>query len=764
MSYRRPVWKLSRFCLAGATAGLLLTNAAGAQTAEPDGRILFLGWTENREHSVWLSGTEPGEFFVVFPETGEHVDSWTQPDTGLHLTISPIVREYGGTHNLFAHIRTEFAEYDIFLDSADQRPGGLNFPNQWDPPDRDLPDTLTPGVRPNPDTLTPKVRPNPGTLTPAVRPNPDTLTPELRPIPDTLTPEVRPNPGTLTPEIRPDPGTLTPAVRPDPGTLTPEARPDPGTLTPEVRPDPGTLTPEVRPDPGTLTPELRPDPGTLTPGVRPDPDTLTPQVRPDPGALTPELRPDPGTLTPEVRPDPGTLTPEVRPNPGTLTPGVRPDPGTLTPEVRPDPGTLTPEVRPDPGTLTPELRPDPGTITPEVRPDPDALTPEMRPDPDTLTPEVRPDPGALTPQVRPDPGTLTPELRPDPDTLTPEVHPDPDPLIPGLQPTPGALTPGSRPERHLPRDVRLRPDDPRPMLMTADQLCEAGRKGWLRVDPKLVEQACAVVADARRRWTAWGEASFTSLEDKRSGGAMKAESSLYSVGLDRLFDNQTVAGLAIQFGNSEHSSFRGAMRQKAEFLVLKPYMVHRIAGSDIILDASLGFSFAEYERHVLMLSGKHDSFALAGTLGVSTQRPLGAGLLLRPRLALSYARFWHDPFRLQGNAAGIDLRVEQPASRLDYGAFAASLEISRPIRARDVIVTPFVEGGMDFAVLRPNEGRILRPDLNLVSTRSVIGSVRFGARMQVRRRVALVGSGEYYGIGSGGLSSWRWRASLSFRF
>lgn len=101
MSYRRPDWKLSRFCLAGATAGLLLTNAASAQTAEPDGRILFLGWTENREHSVWLSGTDPGEFFVVFPETGEHVDSWTQPDTGLHLTISPIVRDMA-EHTIFS--------------------------------------------------------------------------------------------------------------------------------------------------------------------------------------------------------------------------------------------------------------------------------------------------------------------------------------------------------------------------------------------------------------------------------------------------------------------------------------------------------------------------------------------------------------------------------------------------------------------------------------------------------------------------------------
>ena len=872
MTYWRLHWHAGVLSVAGSVAGMTLaTTGAMAQSETPAGRIIFLGWTEGKDHSVWLSGVDPGEFFVVFPETGERVDSWTQPDTGLHLTVSPIVRENGGTHNLFAHIRTEYAEYDNFVDSADQHPGGINFPDHWNRPDPELPDLVTPELRPNPDTVTPGLRPLPDTVTPGLRPNPDLITPGLRPLPETVTPELRPNPDTVTPGLRPDPDTVTPELRPNPDTvtpglrpdpdtvtpelhpdpeivtpelrpvpvpITPEARPDPDTVTPEVRPDPDTPTPEIRPDPDTVTPGLRPDPDTVTPGLRPDPDTVTPGLRPDPDTVTPGLRPDPDTVTPGLRPDPDTVTPGLRPDPDTVTPGLRPDPDTVTPGLRPDPDTVTPGLRPDPDTVTPGLRPDPDTVTPGLRPDPDTVTPGLRPDPDTVTPGLRPDPDTVTPGLRPDPDTVTPGLRPDPDTVTPGLRPDPDTVTPGLRPDPDTVTPGLRPDpdtvtpglrpdpdtvtpglrpdpdtvtpglRPDPDTVTpgLRPDpdtvtpglrpDPdvggptvrpiqrphpetlppiaptgvvpgrderRPMLMTTDEVCRAGREGRLRGDPQLVEKACRIAANARRRWTAWGEWSYSTLKDDRSGARTRGSANQYNIGLDRWIDKRTVAGLAIQFGNSDYKSFNGGMRQQADSITVKPYMVHRMANSDVVLDASIGFNFGEYEQHVLMLSGKHDSFTLSGTVGMSAQRPIGS-FLLRPRLSWSYASIWHDNYVLQGQVGNIDLRVLQGDARYDYGAVATSLEISRPFRSDDMVITPYVEGGVDFAYLRPNGGRVLGPDLRLIATTPATGSVRFGTRIQLRGNVALIGSGEYYGIGSGGLSSWQWRGNLSFRF
>lgn len=586
MTYWRLHWHAGVLSVAGSVAGMTLaTTGAMAQSETPAGRIIFLGWTEGKDHSVWLSGVDPGEFFVVFPEIGERVDSWTQPDTGLHLTVSPIVRENGGTHNLFAHIRTEYAEYDNFVDSADQHPGGINFPDHWNRPDPELPDLITPELRPNPDTVTPGLRPLPDTVTPGLRPNPDLITPGLRPLPETVTPELRPNPDTVTPGLRPDPDTVTPGLRPNPD----------------------TVTPGLRPDPDTVTPGLRPDPDTVTPGLRPGPDVGGPTVRP-----------------------------------------------------------------------------------------------LQRPRPETLPP---------------------------------------------IAPT--GIAPG--------RDER------RPMLMTADEVCRAGREGRLRGDPQLVEKACRIAANARRRWTAWGEWSYSTLKDDRSGARTRGSANQYNIGLDRWIDKRTVAGLAIQFGNSDYESFNGGMRQQADSITVKPYMVHRMADSDVVLDASIGFNFGEYEQHVLMLSGKHDSFTLSGTIGMSAQRPLGS-FLLRPRLSWSYASIWHDNYVLQGQVGGIDLRVLQGDARYDYGAVATSLEISRPFRSDDMVITPYVEGGVDFAYLRPNGGRILGPDLRLIATTPAVGSVRFGTRIQLRGNVALIGSGEYYGIGSGGLSSWQWRANLSFRF
>jgi hypothetical protein len=389
-------------------------------------------------------------------------------------------------------------------------------------------------------------------------------------------------------------------------------------------------------------------------------------------------------------------------------------------------------------------------VTPGLRPDPDTVTPGLRPDPDTVTPGLRPDPDTVTPGLRPDPDTVTPGLRPGPDVGGPTVRPLQRPRPETLPPiAPTGVAPG--------RDER------RPMLMTADEVCRAGREGRLRGDPQLVEKACRIAANARRRWTAWGEWSYSTLKDDRSGARTRGSANQYNIGLDRWIDKRTVAGLAIQFGNSDYKSFNGGMRQQADSITVKPYMVHRMADSDVVLDASIGFNFGEYEQHVLMLSGKHDSFTLSGTVGMSAQRPLGS-FLLRPRLSWSYASIWHDNYVLQGQVGNIDLRVLQGDARYDYGAVATSLEISRPFRSDDMVITPYVEGGVDFAYLRPNGGRVLGPDLRLIATTPATGSVRFGTRIQLRGNVALIGSGEYYGIGSGGLSSWQWRGNLSFRF
>ena len=39
---------------------LYCTNAA----ADPAGRLIFLGWTADQQHSVWLSAISPGQFEV----------------------------------------------------------------------------------------------------------------------------------------------------------------------------------------------------------------------------------------------------------------------------------------------------------------------------------------------------------------------------------------------------------------------------------------------------------------------------------------------------------------------------------------------------------------------------------------------------------------------------------------------------------------------------------------------------------------------------
>ncbi len=103
------------------------TNAA----ADPAGRLVFLGWTADQQHSVWLSAISPGQFEVESAKQNQIYDSWQQERRGLHLTLSPEVQN-GGTHKLYAY--DDGSGKRVLLDTDNQQPGHFTFPDHFTPP------------------------------------------------------------------------------------------------------------------------------------------------------------------------------------------------------------------------------------------------------------------------------------------------------------------------------------------------------------------------------------------------------------------------------------------------------------------------------------------------------------------------------------------------------------------------------------------------------------------------------------------------------
>ncbi|WP_421198275.1 autotransporter domain-containing protein [Aeromonas enteropelogenes] len=184
----------------GPVALAVLLHCLPAQ-ADPAGRLIFLGWTSDQRHSVWLSAVSSGQFEVESAKQGQVYDSWSQDRRGLHLTLSPEVQN-GGTHKLYAYLDTTTGKR-VLLDTDNQQGGHFTFPSDFTPPS--LPTRPLPPI--------------------AVLPPESGVTPPFAPVP----------PHGVTPGL---PGGVTPPV----GTLPPQGMMPtrPGGVTPPM----GTLPPQ----------------------------------------------------------------------------------------------------------------------------------------------------------------------------------------------------------------------------------------------------------------------------------------------------------------------------------------------------------------------------------------------------------------------------------------------------------------------------------------------------------------------------------------
>ena len=244
--------------------------------ADPAGRLIFLGWTSDQLHSVWLSAVSSGQFEVESAKQGQVYDNWSQDRRGLHLTLSPEVQN-GGTHKLYAYLDTTSGKR-VLLDTDNQQNGHFTFPGNFTPPT--LPTRPLPpiAVLPPESGVTPPI----GTLPPQgmMPTRPGGVTPPMGTLPPQGMMPTRP--GGVTPPmgILPPQGmmpTLPGGVTPPVGTLPPQG------MMPTL---PGGVTPPV----GTLPPQgvMPTRPGVLQPPTGLLPTPVLPMVTHPAGELASE--------------------------------------------------------------------------------------------------------------------------------------------------------------------------------------------------------------------------------------------------------------------------------------------------------------------------------------------------------------------------------------------------------------------------------------------------------------------------------------------
>ncbi|WP_404837907.1 autotransporter domain-containing protein [Aeromonas media] len=724
--------------------GMAMTFYCTSATADPAGRLIFLGWTADQQHSVWLSAISPGQFEVESAKQSQIYDSWRQDHKGLHLTVSPEAQN-GGTHKLYAYVDSNGKR--VLLDTDNQQPGHFTFPDHFTPPDRPSRPTSPPqGLMP---TLPGGVQPPVGTLPPqGVMP--------------TLPGGVRPPVGTLPPQgmmpTRPPLGGINRpgGVQPPVGTLPPQGVMP--TLPGGVRPPVGTLPPQgVMP---TLPGGVRPPVGTLPPqGVMP---TLPGGVRPPVGTLPPQgVMP---TLPGGVRPPVGTLPPQgmmpTRPPLGGINRpgGVQPPIGTLPPQgVMP---TLPGGVRPPVGTLPPQgVMP---TLPGGVRPPVGTLPPQgMMPTRPPLGGINRP--GGVQPPI----GTLPPQgVMP----TRPPLGERPFITLPGtVEPPvalPGRVTAGQQASERALNERTLCV-----MAEEGDQLPQELRDRYPDCPFTRVELAGGQVASQTqpaplpegRSWNLWVDEVYYDISDHREGLDMSGSTNVFSLGADTRLDNDLILGISVARVDSKVDSFNGGMRLSAGGYNLSPYLAYPVSAS-WMLDGSLVYGWMDNNQDLLFLSGDYGSTSVGGSLGATGQY-FWEATSVRPRLAINYSHSRSDGYRMEGDYQGLALRLNRDSDSYNQGNMTGTVEFSRVYyTSKGLPLMPYGELGLDYGFERPNDGYILTGDLSSARTEPLSGTVRLGMRTLIGGEATLTTSAGYTSIGQNGLNIWEWRINLSKPF
>jgi Autotransporter beta-domain len=484
------------------------------------------------------------------------------------------------------------------------------------------------------------------------------------------------------------------------------------------------------------------------PGLRPPVTGLLPGV---PAAVKPPI----GVLPPTgVMPTlPGTVTPPIGVLPPTPPTGLTPTlPGTVTPPI----GVLPPTP---PTGVMPTL---PGTVTPPIGVlPPTGVMPTL---PGTVTPPI----GVLPPTP---PTGLTPTL---PGTVTPPIGVLPPTPPTGLTPTlPGTVTP----------PIGVLPPDTTRSLAAAGTTVDCPGGGLARNgnagagsnaldcrDPLRPAPAANPIPLTEGRdlgldslWNGWIDLRRTDGRDRRNGIELDSTTGGLTLGTDRRFGADLIAGFSLSVDRGDTTAFDGVLTTRTRGFLAGPYLAYRVS-NDWVIDTSLDWGQGESDVQLDVLAGQYTTRRYAFSFNANGQYEHGQ-TVLRPRLSYYYANTRSNSYEMRGNVAGESIGVALPQISANTGLLEASGEIHRTYRLPDNSpIVPYARLAVRYEFARSNDGEVMTGDLASVSTSRWGGSLRAGARTVVGRATLIEAEAGYLSLGQQDLNLWQVKLYPSHAF
>lgn len=262
------------------------------------------------------------------------------------------------------------------------------------------------------------------------------------------------------------------------------------------------------------------------------------------------------------------------------------------------------------------------------------------------------------------------------------------------------------------------------------------------------------------KWNTFIDAGHTGTSDHRFGRELDTHSGYLTLGADRRFTKDLVAGVNLTFDNSDTDGFAGTWHAESDGFTVGPYFGYHLSRA-WVLGGSLGVGWSQNENQIAIISGRHSSQQYSSSLSANGQYAFGK-TVVRPSATLSYDYSSNAAHDMAGRLFGLPFSVTLPESGGGSATAEVTAEVSHAFRKGGVLFVPFVELRVENSLA--GGPQFLTAQLSRVTTSPWSGSVQVGGRALLWNVTFVEASYAYMSLGHAGLDTSELRLFLSRAF
>ena len=265
-------------------------------------------------------------------------------------------------------------------------------------------------------------------------------------------------------------------------------------------------------------------------------------------------------------------------------------------------------------------------------------------------------------------------------------------------------------------------------------------------------------------WNGWVDLHHIDSADRRNGLDVDSATGGFTVGADRMFGPDFVAGLSLSLERGHSDSFDGDLTTRTQGYLVGPYVAYRLSDHWAV-DAGVALGRYRNDSKLDVLSGSYDASRYTLAFNANGQYEAGPALV-RPRFSAYFARTRGADHVLQGMVEGAAVTLCMPQTRSDYGMVEGSAELTQVFMVSDGkhVVAPYARLALRYEFVRANDGEFTGGDLSTAQAEPWGGSLRVGLRTLASRSTMIEAEAVYLSLGQPGLDVWEARLDFSHAF